>query len=374
MMIDANFDGGNIEVITADSSDEIQLKIHRDKHADYRQWFYFRATKLEGKNYRFRLINAGQASYPEAWDGGSIVASYNRRDWFRIPTRFDGDHLCFTLFAEQEIAYFALFPPYSYERHLDLIAKSLQDAGCKLYDVVQTVEGRQVELLRVGTPETDKKRIWIIARQHPAETMAEWFMEGLLQRLLETDDTVTKSVLETSVFYLVPNMNPDGSVAGNLRSNGAGIDLNRAWLEPSPDTSPEVCFVLNHMKDIGVDLFLDIHGDEEIPYVFPTACEGNPGYTSRITKLEQAFYQAYQQANSDFQAVHGYPKDEPGKADLSIACNQIGERFDCLSVTIEMPFKDNANAPDPVAGWSIDRSVSLGGSALDAIAPVLGSL
>ena len=40
-------------------------------------------------------------------------------------------------------------------------------------------------------PSKGKKRCWIFARQHPGETMAEHFMDGLLCRLLDTDDPVS---------------------------------------------------------------------------------------------------------------------------------------------------------------------------------------
>jgi murein tripeptide amidase MpaA len=52
-----------------------------------------------------------------------------------------------------------------------------------------------------------------------------------------------------------------------------GANLNREWLEPSADKSPEVQLV---RKDAGtgVDLFLDIHGDESLPYVFVAGTEG----------------------------------------------------------------------------------------------------
>jgi hypothetical protein len=39
----------------------------------------------------------------------------------------------------------------------------------------------------------------------------------------------------------------------------------------------------------GVDLFLDVHGDEATPYIFAAGCEGNPGYTPRIDALEDLF-------------------------------------------------------------------------------------
>ena len=119
--------------------------------------------------------------------------------------------------------------------------------------------------------------------------MAEWFMEGLIERLQRPDDTEMQRLLEKADLYLVPNMNPDGAFHGNLRTNAAGQDLNRAWLEPSAERSPEVWFVQQEMKRHGVDLFLDIHGDEEIPHVFAAGCEGNPGYTPRLERLEQRF-------------------------------------------------------------------------------------
>ena len=34
---------------------------------------------------------------------------------------------------------------------------------------------------------------------------------------------------------------------------------------------------------------------------------------------------------------------------------QLAERFGAVSMTLEMPFKDNADLPDPVYGWSPDR-------------------
>ncbi len=45
----------------------------------------------------------------------------------------------------------------------------------------------------------------------------------------------------------VPNMNPDGSWRGHLRTNAAGANLNREWAAPSAERSPEVLLVRNKM-------------------------------------------------------------------------------------------------------------------------------
>ena len=48
----------------------------------------------------------------------------------------------------------------------------------------------------------------------------------------------------------------------------------------------------------------------------------------------------------------------------------IAERFGCLSVTLEQPFKDCYENQEPVGGYSGPRAARLGASALDAIAAV----
>ena len=128
------------------------------------------------------------------------------------------------------------------------------------------------------------------------------------------------------------------------------------------------------MDKYGVDLFLDIHGDEEIPYVFTAGCEGNPGYTSRIAALEAGFREQLCHQTRDFQTLHGYTRDLPGQANMTLACNSVGQRFDCLSLTLEMPFKDHNDAPDPLTGWSAKRSRQLAKDVLSSIAATVNRL
>ncbi|WP_372932274.1 M14 family metallopeptidase, partial [Shewanella putrefaciens] len=219
-----------------------------------------------------------------------------------------------------------------------------------------------------------KRNIWITARQHPGETMAEWLVEGLINRLLDNDCPTAKSLLDKANFYIVPNMNPDGSVRGHLRTNAVGVNLNREWQSPSLEKSPEVYHVVNKMKQIGVDLFYDVHGDEGLPYVFLAGCEGVPTYSDRLAQLQADFSQALTLASADFQTQFGYAKDEPGQANLTVASNWVAQTFECLSNTLEMPFKDNNNLPDPFVGWSPERSIYLGEASLIAMLAVVDKL
>jgi len=57
--------------------------------------------------------------------------------------------------------------------------------------------------------------------------------------------------------------------------------------------------------------------------------------------------QALLAASPEFQTEHGYPASKPGKGNLTMCANYVAETFGCLSLTLEMPFKDNADRPDP---------------------------
>lgn len=374
MNISANFDGGKIQVLDATDPQNLQLSIPNDTQSEFFQWFYFRLMGGQGQSLNLRIVNAGQASYPEGYEGYQTVASYDREHWFRVPTRFEGGELIIEHTPEFNSVYYAYFAPYSYEQHLNLVHQAQLSSECELISIGKTVEGRDIDLLVVGEPDEQKKKIWVIARQHPGETMAEWFMQGLIGRLLDENDPVSRSLLSKAVFYLVPNMNLDGSIAGNLRVNTKGFNYNREWAEPSIENSPEVFHVRNLMDQYGCDLNLDIHGDETLPYNFISGIEGIPSFDERLKKLTDIFIGSWIASCPDFQDNHGYPKNEPGKGNLTICSKHIGERYKCLSLTIEMPFKDNNDLPEPECGWSPDRSILFGESVLQPILQVVDHL
>ncbi|MGF1887078.1 M14-type cytosolic carboxypeptidase [Photobacterium profundum] len=371
MKIFSNFDGGNINVVKADSPEDIQLTIPNDNQSEYYQWFHFRLETQAQEEHTVKLLNLAKSAYPEGWQGYDVVASYDRDEWFRIPAEFDGDTLTFRFFPEQGSMYFAYFAPYTYDRHQDLLHQAQVNFNSQLETLGSTLDNNDMSLLTIGEPADDKKKVWVIARQHPGETMAEWFIEGLLQRLLDETDTVGRALLDKAIFYVVPNMNPDGGIRGHLRTNAAGVNLNREWQTPSMEKSPEVFLVRERMLETGIDMFLDIHGDEAIPYNFVAGSEGIPSYDERHANLENKFKQALLTITPEFQDEHGYDRDEPGKANLTVCSNWVAEQFKCLSYTVEMPFKDHNAQPDALYGWSPERSLAFGHDMLAATLAVI---
>ena len=367
LKISTQFDGGNIEIVDISDPTNIQLKLPKDNAAEFRQWFYFRVQGVAYQNLGINFINVKESAYPEGWEDYAAMCSYDRLNWFRVPTNYENGILSVNHTPLANSVYYAYFEPYSYEQHLNLLGNSQSSGLCQIDDLGSTLQGRDINLLTIGNQAASDLKIWIIARQHPGETMAEWFVEGLLGRLLDDQDPTSRALLDCATFYIVPNMNPDGSFLGNLRTNAAGANLNREWLDPSLDRSPEVYYVREKMQETGVDLFLDIHGDESIPYVFLSGNEGIPSFNTRLAQLQQQFVQAFLAASPDFQNKYGYEKDEPGQADLSIATAYVGETFNCLAYTLEMPFKDNHQWPDDDYGWNGQRSLRLGEAILSPI-------
>lgn len=372
LYISSQFDAGAIEVVSLADPQDIQLRIRPDNASPFAQWFYFCLQGAAGVPVVLRFLNAGQSAYPPGWDGYHLVASTDRRRWFRVPASYDGQVLTVRTTPSANRLYLAYFEPYSYERHLDLLGTAAMSPLVDVQHLGSTHEGRDISLLHIADAAAPgpKKKVWLIARQHPGETMAEWFAEGFLQRLLDRDDPTSRSLLQHCVFFVVPHMNPDGAVHGNLRTNAVGTNLNREWLAPSMERSPEVFTVRQKMQQVGVDVFLDVHGDENLPYNFVVGTEATPGYSPRIAALQDCFKAAWLAASADFQTAVGYPRAAPGQANLNLATNWVGQTFGCLAFTIEMPFKDNANLPDARAGWSAGRSKKLGASVLDAVRAV----
>ena len=72
--------------------------------------------------------------------------------------------------------------------------------------------------------------------------------------------------------------------------------------------------------------------------------------------------------------MHGYTRDEPGQANMTLACNAVGQAYDCLSLTLEMPFKDHDDAPNAITGWSGERSKALAGAVLETLEKMVKEL
>jgi murein tripeptide amidase MpaA len=369
LSISSSFDSGNIDVLSIDG-DTATLTIRKDKDSDFYQWFHFRVAGAKGRPVTLRIINCADAAYPLGWPDYRARFSDDRQDWQQAETSYANGVLTIRHTPAQDTVWFAYHAPYSMERHHDLVARMASAPGVTLTELGQTLDGQPIDRLTIGT---GAKSVWLYARQHPGESMAEWWAEGALDLLISNDPVAVK-LRAAATVHVVPNMNPDGSRRGHLRTNAAGVNLNREWNAPTLDRSPEAFYVRAAMDATGVDFAMDVHGDEAIPYVFLAGFDGIPSWTPRQGDLYKRFGNELAARTPDFQTKHGYPTAGPGKANLSMSTNQLAERYGAVAMTLEMPFKDNADAPDAVRGWSPERSRQLARDCLATLADMIDEL
>jgi len=367
ILIHSCFDAGNIEVLEINGT-EARLAIRRDAHSEFFQWFHFRVANAQGREVVLRITGLAGSAYPDGWTGYRAACSEDREYWGRADTAWDreadGGTLTIRHRPEGDAAWFAYFAPYSMERHHDLVAAAAGAEGVSHRCLGTSLDGRPIDCLELGEGEV---QVWLYARQHPGETMAEWWMEGALDLLTDPADPWARTLRAKCRFHIVPNANPDGSTRGHLRTNAAGVNLNREWHEPSAERSPEVLAIRNAMDASGVDFAIDVHGDEAIAAVFLAGFEGIPSWREAQGEGYRRYRAILERRTPDFQTRLGYPAARPGKANLAMSTNQLAERFGCVSMTLEMPFKDNADLPCQAQGWSPERSKLLARDCLAAL-------
>ncbi|MEO0689000.1 MAG: M14-type cytosolic carboxypeptidase [Pseudomonadota bacterium] len=367
LRIDAAFDSGNIEVLDITGL-TARLAVRKDHNSEFAQWFHFRVTAPAGEEFTLKIAGLNDSAYPGGWPGYDACVSEDRDFWGRAASQFDKTEdngtLTIRYIPSSDVCYIAYFAPYSIERHHDLIAEAAASGGVDLIPLTRTLDGRPLDMLEMGE---GALKVWLYARQHPGETQAEWWMEGALGCLTDPTDPVGMRLRKHCRLHVVPNCNPDGSARGHLRTNAVGTNLNREWAEPSAEKSPEVLAIRNRMDETGVDFAMDVHGDEAIPANFLAGFEGIPSWTDALGDQFYRYQRILDRRSPDFQTKLGYPKSSPGRANLSISTNQVAERYGACAMTLEMPFKDLADFPEPEQGWSPERCKQLGRDCLAAL-------
>jgi murein tripeptide amidase MpaA len=367
LQIDADFECGNILVQSAGEA-EADLTIRQDANGPWFQWFYFRVRGAAGRDLTLRIVNAGASAYPGGWPGYRACVSPDGEAWVRTDTRYQDGVLEIRHAAQADTLWVAYFAPYDLARHAGLLARATAGGGVREL-LGRSVDGRPIEQVTLGS---GPRHVWVVGRQHAGETMASWWMEGAVDALLDPADAVARALLAAAQVHLAPLVNIDGAARGHLRGNAAGLDLNRQWHDPDPVRAREVAAVLAAMDRSGVHVSLDVHGDETLPHVFVDGADVDPQTTPAQTAGVERFKAALLRASPAFQTQVGYPSTYGGDEAPGMCTRAVARRFGAVGLTLEMPFKDSLEAPDPVAGWSPAACRRLGRETLPALLAALG--
>ncbi len=238
--VSSDFESGNVGAVRKLGETEwvLSLPDDNDNHGlseTWRTWWYVRFDRVTTTQPMTITIDNN------AWPYYYLpVYSYDQKVWHRFEepevTQPDGLSTRMVKRFEQPTVWLARFYPYTFT-DLDRYLGSLPRGGYLSRDVAGTTAlGRPMEVVTITDPATDdsgKRRIWIHARTHPAETGGSFVLEGLIDFLLGSDPDAG-TLRSSFVFSILPMHNIDGVVAGNYRTTPASQDLENLWLR-NPD-------------------------------------------------------------------------------------------------------------------------------------------
>jgi len=192
-------DGGAIvvnDILSEDNAHTYKLSLSPEKCLEaaghFKQWFYFRVHCQVGEKLIFVITDASVATFP-LWDGYKVCMSTvgEGEDWTRVKETFyeDGKLMWTIKSASSSILSFSYFPPYSLERQERLVQSTLATSACSYVSLGKSEEGRDLHGLvfdkHLDATLSDYYVVWIQHRQHPGETSASWFCDGVVKRLCE---------------------------------------------------------------------------------------------------------------------------------------------------------------------------------------------
>jgi len=138
--------------------------------------------------------------------------------------------------------------------------------------VGKSVRGRDLQVVTItdfATPDTNKKTIWLQARDHAWESPTSFVAEGAL-KFAVSDDPAARALREKYIMMFTPMMDPDGSALGLVRFNANGWDFNRHWDEVDLrdpmwlQQTPEIWYYKKALRDYvanghKISLFVHLH-------------------------------------------------------------------------------------------------------------------
>ena len=258
--------------------------------------WHFQIQGRKGSDLTIVLNN-----FDNVWNGkqGSPVSdrtiaflSADGKTWRPTRTKkIEGNRIQIDVHLDQESLYVARLEPYRIS-DLEALKESIKKhPAVEITPIGRTVEGRELEILRVGDPQAPK-RVLLRARAHAWEPGGNWILEGLIRRLL-ADDADAKRWRARYCLYTLPMANKDGVARGHTRFNQLGKDLNRNWGEPADAVNAPENAALEKWIDSMIrqekrpDLMIDLHNDEGGRLHVSRPDGDTQAYLARMERLEQ---------------------------------------------------------------------------------------
>ncbi len=371
--VSEDFESGSIGEITKLSDTEWELYLaddndNQDLPDSWRNWWYVKMENLRpDTTTEITLKNRGWPYYYLP------VYSYDQVEWSRftedeVSQNTDGELLMRKQFTNQAV-WIARFYPYTFTD----LENYMTSFGGSPFINIQTPgysqAGKPIYLFKITNPEVpdaNKKRIFMHARTHPAETPSSFLIEGMIDYLLSSAPEASE-ILSGFEFYIFPMQNVDGVSVGNYRSTPSTENLEVMWYYDSNnpliltgDAPQEVEIVHQYAKNLMTDggplvsMALNLHASNSepdiLPFFYPHFGPESRGYSA----IEASLWEKQISFISSIATHHGFDMIEPipEEGGRSFASKTYPESWwwvnyqdEVLAMTMEMTYGRSGYSP-----------------------------
>ena len=269
--VDANFDSGSIQSYSvAGNTINATLRTENlvNNSSDYTYWANFKIANVLGEEITLNLSGIDDVPFlsHQGSEENQIVYSCDGETWNRLTQHIyssanGGTYTVTETFPCDEVQISTFFP-FSYQRMQDIVHAAGMSQWATSEFLGYSLQGLFIDQLTITNPaiaSEDKDHIYIIGRQHAAETSSSHMLAGMIEFLL-SDNPDAQTMRDHLVWHIVPMVNPDGVFQGNSRATAALRDPNRDWGNNETDSVTIVRDNLDLTNAIhGVDMFIDWH-------------------------------------------------------------------------------------------------------------------
>lgn len=256
----------------------------------YRRWWHCQIGALNpaGTTLTVTVGNAGYSDtilpvWATSTDAGATFSAYGRMPTSAVPTQPTSSSHRFTIAVPAGVTAIriAKYFPYTVTRKDAFVAGLAQHP--RVRDVVQlglSQQGRpieRIELTDVTVADAGKRRVWLHAGIHPAETTSYFVVEGLVA-WLGSGDPWAEVLLDHAILDIVPMANPDGVWAGNYRTNVNSSNLENEWVAPYNSPEAEIVALRTAIENLmgtpaapgsnPIDVLLNLHSSHNVTLPF----------------------------------------------------------------------------------------------------------
>jgi Zinc carboxypeptidase len=254
--IATTFPGGNA---SEERNEGNSVHLSPDLRGD-NPWFYwyFEATAVQPGRVQF-VFPEKVAGFKNGAIGyqGPAISTDGGKTWKWMGTDTVKDNaFTYDFTTKGKAVRFAVTIPYVQSNLDTFLEEHTKNPHLKKSILTKSRGGREVELLRIGTPGPEKKALLLTARHHAAETIASYVLEGILEEAM-ADTADGKNFRKRHVLYAVPFVDKDGVENGDQGKNRKPHDHNRDYGEKS--IYPEVRAIKKLQAGTGFRYALDLH-------------------------------------------------------------------------------------------------------------------